>query len=162
MDIYENYDTTHMTPDEIMKLFKQAEWNEIKPVKKIKSPKSFTVFSNNNFIVQSPVKKIDSSAKKEELVIFSTSDIKVESPNKKKNNISKKEKKLENNSNNKIIKLINNEKSEFTNKTISRPLNNIEKIKQKYCFDLHEYENQQKKTTDWDMWSTPNFSNFIK
>ncbi len=30
MDTYQNYDTTNMTPDEIMKLFKQIEWNEVK------------------------------------------------------------------------------------------------------------------------------------
>jgi hypothetical protein len=30
MDTYQNYDTTNMTPDDIMKLFKQIEWNEVK------------------------------------------------------------------------------------------------------------------------------------
>ena len=30
MDTYQNYDTNNMTPDDIMKLFKQIEWNEVK------------------------------------------------------------------------------------------------------------------------------------
>ena len=44
MDTYQNYDTTNMTPDEIMKLFRELEWIEVKnkSVQKLKD-----TFCNN-------------------------------------------------------------------------------------------------------------------
>jgi hypothetical protein len=176
MDIYENYDTTNMTPDDIMKLFKQAEWNEIKSVSKKKLPSintSLSVFSNNDLVKESPNKKLDSPIEKQELIVFSKKDFTVESPNKAKiKEISAKHKKNKEISmkhqkdkfknkiiESEIIQLSDYEGDAYQNKTISRPVNEIEKIKLKYCFDLHEYENQQQIKTDWNMWSTPNLIN---
>jgi len=136
MDIYENYDTTNMTPNEIMKLFKQAEWNEIKPV--IKNKKKLTVFSNN----------------KKELTVFSNSDFTVESPTNKKNEFITVKSPNKNKNRNKTKKSVN--KLEI----LKNENNNIEEIKQKYCNDLYEYENEQNIKTDWNMWSTPNLINF--
>jgi hypothetical protein len=131
MDIFENYDTTNMSLEEIMKLFKKAEWNEIKPViKKKKIPNintTLTVFSNNDIIIESPNNKSEENSNKK----LGLPNIKLESSNKKleeKPNI-----KLE--TVNKKSELSNNN---LKNKIISRPLNN-----------------------DWNLWSSPNFINIL-
>lgn len=165
MDINKSYDTTNMSPDEIMKLFEQIKWNKIKSNQK----KNKKINTNDKLVLITDDK------------IFTKNDISIESPEKNKTKydliksyenkqilsqdkiINRKPKFLHANNNSNIKdkpillpeKIINKksiflQQDKIINCWENKPIFSEDKI-------ISCWKNNKKNTNEWDMWSTPIF-----